>query len=153
MPEFIHPAAPVFHTVRLVDHNSNFKEMTVEAGQSILPGMLVDRNSSSNATVHGVAGGVAAPPCFAMEQELQGLGITDLLPVGERCQFWYPVAGDEVYAILASGQNVAIGAPLESAGNGKLRALSSGVAIASAREAVNASASLSPDKRIRVEVL
>jgi len=59
-------------------------------------------------------------------------------------------AGSTGLAWLASGQNVADGAVLESAGSGKLRALAAGVPLARAIEAINATTG---DARIRVEAV
>jgi hypothetical protein len=59
-------------------------------------------------------------------------------------------AGATGLAWLASGQNVADGAVLESAGSGNLRALASGEPLARAIEAINASTG---DARIRVEAV
>ena len=57
---------------------------------------------------------------FALEDELQGKGIDDPYADGDRVQCWVAVRGEEVYAILADGENVAIGDFLESNGSGEL---------------------------------
>lgn len=143
-----------FNTIRLVDHLSIFKEMVVATGVTVLPGMLVARNSSGQMALHGASGGVAAK-AFAFEQELAGKGIDDAIPVGEAGQVWYPVPGDEVYAFLAPAQNAAIGSFLASNGDGSLKVVSSEDLnpIATAMEAVNNTASGATRARIRIEIL
>ena len=63
-----------------------------------------------------------ASPMFAREEEYVGGGLTDAYADGDKVAYYVCRPGDEVNARLASGQNVAKGAFLESAGNGQLRA-------------------------------
>lgn len=93
-----------------------------DAAATIIPGMLVKRNSSNKIIQHSPAGGPAAP-LFAVEDELQGKGITGNYLSGDKVLLWRPTPGDLVYAIAddtASGA-IAIGDFVESNGNGRLR--------------------------------
>lgn len=94
------------------------------AGGTISPGDLLTLNSSDQYVRHNTAAGVAAP-VFAFENDLVGKGISDDYASGDTVQAIYAKRGDEVLALLASGQNVSVGDFLESAGNGTLRAITS----------------------------
>ena len=135
------------------------KERTANA--SITPGHLVELMTTGKVRVHATAGG-HAQKAFAVENDLIGAGITTAYAAAAQVQYEVMERGAEVYALLANGQNVAIGAPLESAGDGTLRAYtpsSSGIdasnnVIAYALEAVDMSDSSAadPSGRITVEV-
>jgi len=66
---------------------------------------------------------------------------------GDTVRFVYPLPGDKLYLWLKSGANVAYGAALETATAGELQAVTTGVAVCVADEAVNASGGAT---RIRV---
>lgn len=68
---------------------------------------------------------------------------------GDAVPFVYPQAGDLVYMVLKSGQNVAAGALLEAADGGEVRAYTSGYIIGAAEEAANATAAA---VRIKVRI-
>lgn len=131
------------------------------ANANITPGHLVEVMSTGKLRVHATAGG-HAQKAFAVENDLIGAGITTAYAAGAQVQYEVMERGAEVYALLANGQNVAIGAPLESAGDGTLRAYtpsSSGIdasnnVIAYALEAVDMSGSSAadPSGRIKVEI-
>jgi len=128
------------------------------ASEEIKPGHLVDGVTAI--AKHATAGG-ACPRAFAVEREELGRGIDDTYKnragsaayaIGDQVKVAVCVPGQHVLAIIASGQNISANARLESAGNGTLRILNSGVIIARALEAVNNSAGPS-DAYIRVEVM
>ena len=132
------------------------EEMTAHA--TITPGMLVEQRSDGKIQAHSKAVGNAVP-MFALEDELQGKTIADNYAAGDPVQVWIPQRGEQVYAHLAAGQNVAVGTFLSSNGAGMLRATPApastgdvdvleivGVAV----EAVNASAGA---KRIIIRVV
>lgn len=134
------------------------------AGDVIVPGMLLGFDGSGDLIPHGVAGGNAAP-AFADVSDFLGRTIDrphfpeDELNDRPADQVLYVVAapGDEIYAFLAVGQNVAKGAFLESDGNGALRAFSNqanqfAAIVCRALEAANNSAGRAA-ARIRVEVM
>lgn len=117
------------------------------AAAAITPGFLVQETVAGVAP-HAIAGG-NAEKAFAIEDELQGKGISDDYAVGTRVQYRVMERGAEVYAFLNTGEVVVAGDALESAGNGMLRKFVAAAAIAEvkedrivgyARESVDASA-------------
>lgn len=94
------------------------KEKVAAAG--ITPGMLIERTSADKVQVHSSAG-QNAQRMFAVENDLEGKDIDHAYVADERCQFVVCRPGDEVFALLADGQNVSIGDWLESNGDGYLR--------------------------------
>ena len=90
------------------------------ANASITPGHLVQVMSTGKLRAHANAGG-HAQKAFAVENDLIGAGISTAYGATSRVQYEVMERGSEVYALLANGQNVASGDPLESAGNGELR--------------------------------
>lgn len=114
------------------------------AAEAITPGHLV-----SGVTSISLNDGDPCTRTFALERDELGDNIDEPYAVSDVVKVGSFTPGQRVYAWLASGQNVSAGAFLEPATNGLLTAYSSGVRIARALEAVNASAG---DARIRVEV-
>jgi len=94
------------------------KERTANA--SITPGHLVEVMSTGKVRVHATAGG-HAQKAFAVENDLIGDGITTAYAAAAQVQYEVMERGAEVYALIANGQTIVIGDPLESAGNGELR--------------------------------
>jgi hypothetical protein len=115
-------AAPTPNTI-ILKNNQNSLQVEHPAGGAIKPGHLVALNSSGAVVVHPVAGGSEPAKMFAMEDDAQGRGIDDDYDAttynNVRCMICAP--GTEVYAWIATGQSIAIGDALESAGNGQLR--------------------------------
>ena len=105
-------------TIKLKKYLDIINEYDAEA--AILPGELIQLNSSGNVEVHDVAGGNLLH-MFALEDELQGKGIDDAYEAEDKVQCWVTVRGEEVYAILADGNDIAIGDFLESNGAGELQ--------------------------------
>lgn len=100
------------------------------AGGTITPGMLVKRTSTDTLIAHGTAA-VAAVPCFAVENDLVGNSITDNYLVNDYVQAETLYSGCEVLAFLVAGGTAVVeGDLLEGAGDGSLRKLASGIAIA-----------------------
>jgi len=106
------------NTIKLKKYLNIIEEYEAEA--AIIPGELIELNSSGNVQVHSTAGGNSLH-MFALEDELQGNGIDDAYAAGDRVQVWIPTRGDQVYAILADGNDVSIGDFLESNGSGELQ--------------------------------
>ena len=149
------------YTIKVKKYSDHIEEI-IAAG-TITPGHLIVEGSGGTVTVHGTAAG-SVIPCFALEDELQGKAITDNYASGDKVQCWYPYRGDQVYCILADGEDVAIGDLLVSAGDGtvaKLVAASAAVAefalnvVGMATEAVDmsGSAGADPDGRIIVRIV
>lgn len=119
------------------------------AGGTIRPGMLI-AVSGATAIAHSVPGGTAQA-AFAVENDLVGKGIDDTYANGNNVIYRVFPEGARVYALLASGQNVSAGAPLQSNGAGALSAASTADnVVAKAVESVDASAGIT---RIRVEIV
>src|SRR5690606_38108362 len=138
-----------------------------EAGGSavIPPGHLVQVHATDGAPrlrPHAAAGG-NAQRAFALENDLVGGGIDDAYVAGATVQYGVFAPGSEVYAWLAAGENAALGAALESAGDGTLQVhtpvntdasdvdIPAAPIVAYAAEAVDNSGSTQP-VRIKVEV-
>lgn len=148
------------NTIKLKKYTDIINEY--DAGETITPGMLVELASDGDVDVQDTAGGVCSK-MFALEDELQGKTIDDDYDADEPVQCWVATPGEEVYAWLANGEDVAIGEILVADGNGKLKAAtedSSGVVveefpIAVALEAVDMSGSsgVDPSGRIKVRIL
>jgi hypothetical protein len=120
------------------------------AAAAITPGMLVSVNGSGLWIPHGTALAAAARN-FAMERDEMGKDMDTPYAIGDTVKVGAFSQGMRVNALIATGVNAAVGALLESAGNGTLRVLTTGVALARALEAVNnASGS---NARLRVEIL
>lgn len=141
-------------TIRISGEEHRKEGVTDEA---VTPGALLEYGGSNDVQNHSTAGGNAAK-MFALENDLVGDGIDDAYAAGETVQIGVFRAGAKVYAWLEAGENVAVGAKLESAGNGSLQAhtaVSTNVPVdaivAEAREAVNNGGGSSV--RIEVEVL
>lgn len=133
------------------------------AAAAITPGHLIERTSAGKVQVHSTAGG-PVHKAFAVEDELQGNEIGDTYAADDLVQFNIFRPGDRVYALLKDGQNVAIGAFLESAGDGTLQAWAadasgavgqSNQVVGQALEAVDMSGSLGvdPSGRILIEIV
>lgn len=100
--------------------DSPFSEFT--AGGTITPGMLVKLNSSNKVIAHNQAGGPVAK-IFAIEDENQGGDLADNYAADALVKVWSPRPGDVVNAVVddTTGNTIAIGDFLESAGDGRLR--------------------------------
>ena len=147
------------NTIKLKNY-SNINE-EYEAHEIITPGMLVELNSDNEVQKHATADGNTIP-MFLVEDELQGKGIDDNCAAADQVQIWIPYRGDQVNALLADGENVAIGDFLTSAGTGKLKkfdvAASAGIIeapaliVGVALEAVDMSGSAGADPSGRIKV-
>lgn len=128
-----------------------------DANATITPGMLIEVISTGKVRAHAEEDGNVIP-MFALEDELQGKIISEDYDADTPVQVWIPQRGDQVYAILAQGENVSIGDFLVSNGDGKLKALAALSSIGDveplqivgeATEAINATAA---DARIIVRI-
>ena len=131
---------------------------------AILPGHLLERDSAGTVSVHSVASGRAIP-MFAREEEYVGGALETAYAAGDRIAYYIGRSGDQFYAILEDGHNVAIGAYLESAGDGTLQPVTPaaqdtdsnvtfpGNAVVRAVQAVNTSGGAVATARIKVEVI
>lgn len=117
---------------------------------AITPGHLLEFASDDTLQLHSSSGGVATP-LFAVEEDYVGNPVTEAYTSGDRVPYAACRQGDEVWAHLASGQNVAKGSYLMSDGAGLLTAhTGTNYAVAMAAEDADASAG---DLRFRAEVV
>ena len=107
-----------YNTIKVKKYSDVIEEMVASA--AITPGMLLIIESTGKVKAHNQADKDAFP-IFALEDELQGKGIDDAYAANDPVQCWIPYRGDIVNAILADGENVAIGDPLTSDGYGRLK--------------------------------
>ena len=144
----------------MIQLKGEFQRKELAAAAGISPGHLVERDSSGEFAVHSTASGPHGS-CFAVENELEGSNPDVDYTADERVQVNYQVKGNEVMAILAAVQNVAIGAFLESAGDGTLQALTAHASgsgtdrqpVGVALEAVDLSGSGAVDTPIKIEIV
>lgn len=94
----------------------------VALAANLYPGMLVRKNSSGQLIPHNTIGVKKGPTMVITENALLGVDITNLALVnaGDPVRLYYPVPGDKFLMLLQNGQNVAVGDPLMSAGDGTL---------------------------------
>ncbi len=125
-----------------------------KALEAITPGHLLEMVSSGVKKNTAAAANVA--PCFALEREEMGNGIDVAYAVGDIVKTGTYHPGQRVYALLASGVNVAVGAYLTGDAAGLLTSASvaAGIRTARALEAVNTSG-IAPvtGTRIQVEIV
>ena len=130
------------------------------ANAGITPGHMVEVISTGKIQVHATAGG-SAEKAFAIEDDLQGNDIADAYAAGDIVQYNVMAPGDVVYGLLANGETAAIGAKLESAGDGTLRVVDADASVADvipgsivgvAMTAVDMSDSSAADPDGRIEV-
>lgn len=132
----------------------------IAAGEEITPGALVDR--SAGTYVNHAAASVKTQPAFALEQDEMNAGQHSRPHVetvdypyadGDLIKVGVGRPGATFWALLASGQNVADGDLLSSAGDGTLEehAGAPADAVAAAIESVDNTAGDAP--RVRVEVI
>lgn len=120
--------------------------------EAITPGMLVERVVSSGIKwrKHATAGALTAA-AIKLDESMLNKGVDEASTAGDLIQVAIGEKGSTFWMLIASGANIAAGAKLDSAGNGKLRAVA-GTALFTAVESVDNSAGPG-DARIRVEVL
>lgn len=106
-----------YNTIKVKKYLDIIKEKVANA--AITPGMLIELMSTGKVRAHATSGGNALP-MFALEDELQGNGIDTDYAADGQVQCWYPQRGEEVYAIIADGEAIAIGDFLVSNGDGYL---------------------------------
>lgn len=146
------------NTIKIKNYSKVVEERL--AHEAITPGMLIELISTDKVRKHAQAGGNVTPPMFALEDELQGYEITDAYSANNPVQCWIAGRGDQVYALLADGENASIGERLVSNGDGYLKCHSGDSAyeesiVAIALEAVDRSTSSGGDTNVtgRIEVM
>ncbi len=123
------------------------------ASESITPGMLVERfNNAGIIRFRKSTLTDKANTIYALDHSLVNAGCDTAYAANDLVEVGIAVPGTAIWAWIGSGANIAAGAPLSDAGNGKLAATGSGVIVARALESVNNTAGPG-DSRIRVEVV
>jgi hypothetical protein len=126
----------------------------IAASEAITPGHLVERFNSSGTIrfrKHATAGGDTVR-AVATEQSMLNMDVDDAYAAGDLMEVTEGAPGTSLWMIIGSGENIAAGEKLESAGDGTLRALASGTPLFAALE--NKDNSAGPGvARIRVEVV
>lgn len=108
-----------YHTIKQKCHGvPAVSEFTANA--AITPGMQVYILSTGKVAKH-VTAGASCIKAFALEQGDIGGAVSTDIASGATCQVWFPRRGDVVAALLAAGENVAIGDKVESGANGTVR--------------------------------
>lgn len=103
--------------------------------EAITPGHLVERFNNSGVIrvrKHSTAGGASS--LVATDHSMANKGVDDAYAANDLLEMSAAKSGSAWWMLIASGQNIAAGDKLESAGNGTLRILSSGVALFTALE-------------------
>jgi hypothetical protein len=104
--------------------------------EAVTPGHLVERHNNGGIIrwrKHATAGG-GGPVAVATNQSMLNKGVDDVYAIGDLAEVSVLQAGGTAWMFIASGQNITAGQKLESAGDGTLRALASGVVLATALE-------------------
>ncbi len=131
------------------------------AAGTIIPGHLLQLNSTSKVAIHANAA-KNAPPYFALENDLIGNTIDDAYAADDIVQYIAAYRGAEIYAwVPASAAAIVVGDYLESNGDGTLKKQATDAAtddtqrvstVAQAVEAVDNSAG-GAAVRIRVRIV
>jgi hypothetical protein len=137
-----------------LSNSTDARHATAQA--AITPGDLLEVISAAGADQgkvkpHATAAGRAAA-LFADGNWALGKGIDDAWAIGDTVSYRTAVPGEAVQARCAVGTAIALGAALESAGNGLLKTVGTGVVIAEALEGELASNDPTPG-RIRVRIV
>lgn len=143
--------AITFQTPKTIWLSGPGKEVnTYGAKAAITPGHLIEYVNTAGVwqvQKHSVAAG-AGPLMVARNQSMQNKGVDDDYGVDDLVEAVVVDPGGTAWMFIASGQNIAFGDKLESAGNGTLRIFNSGVVLARALET---KANVLVQTRIRVE--
>lgn len=122
------------------------------AVETITPGMLLELHDDGGVPAWGVHDS-ADDPCpvvVALDQPYLNLGVDDNYADGDLVLAGALRPGAMFWGLVPSGQNIAVGARLQSNGDGKLKAAASGDVRFVSHTATGA---VVADTRVRVEVL
>lgn len=90
--------------------------------EEIVPGMLVERfNNGGVIRWRKATADLAVPPAVATEQTMLNKGVDDVYAAGDLAEVSILQKGGTAWMFIASGQNVAAGVQLGSAGDGTLK--------------------------------
>lgn len=140
-------------TVVIIKGSPRYDE--ANAGGAIVPGMLLARSSATTVIAHATADGGAAA-LFALSDPSNSKAWDAAYVTGERVAFVSCKRGDQINALLATGNNAVIGSPLVSDGAGALKVATlgagtlEGAVVAYAKAALNNTSG--SNQRLAVEV-
>ena len=121
------------------------------AKAAITPGHLVERVNTAGVwqwQKHSTAAG-AAQHAVAVDASMLNKGVDDDYAINDLVEVVEGTTGTNFWMLIASGQNIAYGDNLESAGDGTLRAYAAGVKLFVALET---KANVTVQTRLHVEV-
>lgn len=121
--------------------------------EAITPGMLLEPHNNGGAFNWGVhdSADTVVFPIVALDRPELNKGVDDAYAAGDLVAAGHLTGGSTWWAIVPSGQNIAIAGLLQSNGDGKLKAHGTGTAIAYALEGTGGA--VATDTRIRVGVI
>lgn len=120
------------------------------ASEAITPGHLIERfNSSGTIRWRKATADLAGPGSVALDQSMLNKGVDDAYALNDLVQAGIPHKGATAWMFIASGQNIAAGTLLGSAGGGTLK---SGATVA-LFTALENKPTVTQLTRIRVEAL
>lgn len=130
----------------------------VPAGAAITPGMLVEfYNVGGVQKLRPNSSATSVPTLLvAVENTMHNKGIDDAYEINDRVLARSLESGDIIYALIPSGQNIALGDYLQSNGDGKLKAATSAAASAGVAkfQCVHvAPGAVTKDTRVRVQII
>lgn len=118
-------AATTAKTILLKINGGERPYFEAKANVALTPGELLKWSADDELDPHSMAGG-NAQPLFAVENPYDDdntvAAIDSDYALGDTVRYVVAQPGDEIYAFLADGENVAKGDPLESDGAGALQA-------------------------------
>lgn len=138
------------NTVYLGGPHTVINDMAAKA--AITPGHLVERVNTAGVwrwQKHATAAG-DTQRAVALEPSMLNKGVDDDYAVADLVEVSQGVNGTNYWMLIASGQNIAYGDSLESAGDGTLRIYNAGTKLFKALET---KANVTALTRIRVEVM
>lgn len=125
---------------------------TLVAVETITPGMLIEHHDDSGTLKWGVHDS-ADQPCaasVALDRIEMNKAYSDDYAAGDLVKAGYFLRGERFWGLIPSGQNITQGAKLQSNGDGRLKAYSTGPG---GFVAVSSPGSVTADTRVWVEVL
>lgn len=120
--------------------------------EAITPGMLIEYHDDSGTMKWGVHDSAddVVQVVVALDQPFLNKGIDDAYAADDLVLAGQLRSGSVFYGIIPSGQTIALGATLQSNGDGKLKAAASGDV---RFKSLDGPGAVTADTRIRVEVL
>lgn len=91
------------------------------AAAAFHPGHILEYDSNGKFQKHSTAGGPVAPVIVAMEDTLQGNGVTNAYAANNNAYGWMCKPGALVNIRVKDGETIAIGDFVESAGDGTIQ--------------------------------